>query len=298
MDRDVLLQVSEEDFPQVLNILEKFLPDSIVPFEWISLHQRWRETTPSLKLRIFSPAKSSWKEGILICLSDGLADGDKMYGVMYAPLDKTAALRALVLQTKLIYWERVIHIACLLDRHLPILTEVLKANGFKCTGDYHIPCMLLYMPILKAVECPLPRVPDKVRVGSVDLSHFQTVFDYWSMRDDLEFKPIVKKMITENPSVGIFVTKGDGCSEELASMVLQAEYGAVGLLQTLPSFERRGYASVALAHQTRNLAHAGVTPYAAVLLQNEASIRLFRLAGYEELGVSTWVVFKKLYSDD
>jgi len=109
---------------------------------------------------------------------------------------------------------------------------------------------------------------------------------------DPEFRPVVQKMIELNPSVGVFVRNEDG-EEELASMVLQSEYGGVGLLQTVPKFLRKGFASIALAHMTRILGQKGIMPQGYILLGNQGSSLLFQKQGYKVHGVTCDVVRDK-----
>jgi len=100
-------------------------------------------------------------------------------------------------------------------------------------------------------------------------------------------------MIELNPSVGVFIRNEDG-QEELASMVLQSEYGGVSLLQTVPEFRRRGFASIALAHLTKIMGENGIMPHGHILAWNQESAALFRKMGYKTHGVISWVVLTKL----
>jgi FR47-like protein len=130
-----------------------------------------------------------------------------------------------------------------------------------------------------------------MRVGPLDVSHLDIVCDNWRHYDP-EYRPVVQKMIELNPSFGVFVRNERG-EEELASMVVQSEYGGVGLLQTVPEHRRKGYASIALAYQTRAIAKTGIMPHGHILLWNEGSSLLFKKHGYKVLDVSTWVIMKK-----
>jgi len=136
------------------------------------------------------------------------------------------------------------------------------------------------------------RIPENIRVGPLNLSHLDVVCENWRLYDP-EFRPVVQKMIELNPSVGVFVQNEEG-QEELASMVLQSEYGGVGLLQTVPKFLRKGFASIALAHMTKILGQKGIMPHGHILLWNKGSSVLFEKHGYKVHGVSTWVILAKI----
>ena len=103
----------------------------------------------------------------------------------------------------------------------------------------------------------------------------------------------MQKMLELNPSTGVFVRNERG-EEVLASMVLQAEYGGVGLLQTLPKHRRKGYASIALAYQTRTLGRNGILPHTHVLHWNTATSVLLQKLGYKVHGGSHWVMVTKI----
>jgi predicted GNAT family acetyltransferase len=142
------------------------------------------------------------------------------------------------------------------------------------------------------LESLLFRLPENIRVGPLSKEHLDIVCENWRHYDP-EYRPVVGKMIELNPSFGVFLKNEDG-TEELASMVLQSEYGGVGLLQTVPKFRRKGYADIAQAYQTRALGQMGVIPHGHILLWNEGSNLLFKKHGYKVYGVSTWVILTKL----
>jgi predicted GNAT family acetyltransferase len=123
------------------------------------------------------------------------------------------------------------------------------------------------------------------------VSYLGIVCDNWRHYDP-EYRPVVRKMLELNPSTGVFVRNERG-EEVLASMVLQSEHGGVGLLQTVPEHQRKGYASIALAFQTRAIGKKGIMPHAHILLWNEGSNLLFQKHGYKVYGVTTWAILNK-----
>jgi len=130
-----------------------------------------------------------------------------------------------------------------------------------------------------------------VRVGPLDKSHLDAICDNWTYYHP-RFRPVILHMLEFNQTVGVFARNEEG-QEELASMVLQSEYGGIGLLQTLPKFQRRGFASVALAHLTKNLGLNGVNPFSLHVLQNQTSSLLFEKLGYKKCGIYSWVKLVK-----
>ncbi|XP_059472156.1 uncharacterized protein LOC132194716 [Neocloeon triangulifer] len=284
-----LKRVSEEDLPKLLDVLKKNLPDSIVPYHWILTHLAWRKKIENLKVDILSP---DWTDGSVVCIADKLADDNKIYGVLYAKEDKIDSLARALIHTDLIDWHRLKQFSSVLERHVTAVAEILKIKGFKHTGDaIENFCHLHYMSVEEAANLPLPELPANVRVAPLDQSHLQIVCDNWR-HYDYQYRPVVAKEIELNPTIGVFVKNEQG-EEELASMVLQSEYGAAGLLQTVPKFKRMGYATIAMAHITRALGQKGFMPYGTVLTWNEGSSKLLQKLGFKILGISTWVYLKK-----
>jgi ribosomal protein S18 acetylase RimI-like enzyme len=131
------------------------------------------------------------------------------------------------------------------------------------------------------------RYPENVRLGPLDLSHLDAVCKNWPHYSP-DFRPVVASMITLNPSCGVFVRSQDG-SEQLAAMVLQSEYGGLGLLQTVPEFRRRGYALLAVRQHTRTLGRAGVNVHCHVIVNNFGSLGVFKKSGLKIVALSNWI---------
>jgi len=125
----------------------------------------------------------------------------------------------------------------------------------------------------------------------LDVSHLDTVCKYWPHYSP-DYRPVVESMILLNPSCGVFVQKPDG-GEDLAAMILQSEYGGLGLLQTVPEYRRRGFALLALRHQTRTLGQAGVNVHCHVIVNNFRSLELFKKSGLKMADITNWVCVKR-----
>ncbi|CAB3364283.1 Hypothetical predicted protein [Cloeon dipterum] len=113
----------------------------------------------------------------------------------------------------------------------------------------------------KAIHISIPRLLPNVRVRQLDESFLDVVCDNWP-HYDFQYRPVVLKMLQLNHSVGVFVKTGND-EEQLASMVLQGEYGGLGLLQTLTEHQRKGYAEIATASLTKTLGMEGIMPHGA-----------------------------------
>jgi predicted GNAT family acetyltransferase len=96
-------------------------------------------------------------------------------------------------------------------------------------------------------------------------------------------------MIECNASFGIFLNDPEK-GETLAAMVLQAEYGGLGLLSTVPEHRRKGLAALALTHLIQELGRIGITPFSLNATQNQASSALFAKFGFKQsAGLYQWI---------
>jgi len=133
-------------------------------------------------------------------------------------------------------------------------------------------------------------VPYGVRIGQLDKSHVDYVCDNWPLYT-ADYRPVVEKMIELNPSVGVFV-RTEGGGEELASMVLQSEYGGLGLLQTLPKYRERGYAALVLAYLSEVMRQLGYTTHGHTKVGNMRAQKLFRRIGFKFADRTNWITLE------
>jgi predicted GNAT family acetyltransferase len=131
------------------------------------------------------------------------------------------------------------------------------------------------------------RVPAGVRVGNLDLSHLDTVCENWPHYSANHYNNFMK-IIKYNITTGVFVTEGE--TEVLAAMALQTDYGGIGALQTVPKFRRLGYASIALAYQTRKMGKENISPHLHVISSNTKALELFKKTSFKTIFRSNWMV--------
>lgn len=134
------------------------------------------------------------------------------------------------------------------------------------------------------------RIPCGVRLGALDKSYLEEVCSNWPLYTS-DYRPVVEQMLEQNPSVGVFVRAKDG-TEELASMVLQSEYGGVGLLQTLPQYRERGYAALGLTYLTEIMGRLGYKTHGHTKIGNARSQKLFKRTGYKIADGTNWITLK------
>ncbi|XP_065349622.1 uncharacterized protein LOC135945708 [Cloeon dipterum] len=282
-----LKQVPWHNIPKLIQSLEKKLPESIVVLQWIKTHLEWRENTPGLDVKILT-VDGDWKDGSVACVADGIVGSNNMYGVIYATAEKAEEFKSAAKTSKLVDWNRVKRLSSVLQRNTQMVVEILEFQGCKPFNVVEGECYLHYISAEEAAQFKLPDLPENVRVGPLEEQHLQILCDNWRHYDP-DYKPVNLHLIKHNATVGVFEKNEQG-EEILASMVLHCEYGAVGLLQTLPEYRRKGYAAIALAHISRIMGQNGYMPYGTVLTFNEMSSQLFKKFGFKQLeGVTTFI---------
>ncbi|XP_059476653.1 uncharacterized protein LOC132197396 [Neocloeon triangulifer] len=274
-----LKPISLEQTFKLKEFLRTQLPDSIVPFNWISTQLVWEKNVSDVKVQILCPG-GDWSDGTLVCLAEGAAASNKIFGVVHASEDKLDDLKEALMTTDLIDWKRLQQFSTCLKRFLPIMDEVLQAKGYKNTLELIAHSVVYYMNVDEALNHPLPDVPDNVRVASLDASLLDAICEIWPSYDP-DYRPVVLNNIKLNGSFGVFVKSEE--KEKLASMAMHAEYGGIGVLQTVTEFRRRGFAEIVLVNNAKSFARKGLMPYGNVLVGNDASISLFKKCGFRFL---------------
>ncbi|XP_059476513.1 uncharacterized protein LOC132197311 [Neocloeon triangulifer] len=287
---DVLRPLKEDQVEKLLQVLATDLPDSSVPYNWIKKQTEWAKKLPEIKVSILCP-DGDWSDGTVVTMVDGL--GEKIvFGTLYTLEKGGAKLKKALTETKLIPWHRFSHFSGVHVRHIPICVEILSAVGVNLhTGNLYVPCHMHYASAEDAANIEIPELAANVRVGPLDLSHVDTVCKYWP-HYSADYRRVVEKMVELNPSCGVFVRNEDG-AEELAAMIVQSEYGGLGILQTVPEHRRKGYALTALRHQARALGRAGVSPHCHVIVDNYRSVELFKKSGLKPVALTNWVCAKR-----
>ncbi|XP_065340975.1 uncharacterized protein LOC135940134 [Cloeon dipterum] len=288
---DDLKPLCENQVQLLLKMLENDFPSSIFVYNWIKKQMEWASKLKSMKVLILCP-DGDWTDGTVIGITYGLAEG-KEYAVMYSPEKDCGKLKKALMKTKHIRWESLRQFCGVLDKHVPLCMEVLSAKGFQSSDKIRLNCNMHYVPKYEfSASLDLPTIPYDVRIGSLDLRHLDYVCENWPLYTP-DYRPVVAAMLELNPSVGIFVRNDDG-EEELASMVLQSEYGGLGLLQTIPKYRERGYAALAVAYLTEIMGRLGYRTHGHTKMGNLRAQHLFERSGFKIADQTNWITLKNL----
>ncbi|XP_065340257.1 uncharacterized protein LOC135939682 isoform X1 [Cloeon dipterum] len=278
-----------DKIPELLDVLKSLLPDSVVAYNWLLTLSRWTSTDKEMKLIILCP-NGDCEDGSMVGLVENLAVPDRIFGTLYCQRQNIELMKEALLKTSLIEWSKLKHFSAVLSRFVPSMAEVYTAKGLTLKA---VPCDLAIMQPEKAMNISIPSLLPNVRVRRLDESFLDVVCDNWP-HYDFQYRPVVLKMLQLNHSVGVFVKTAND-EEQLASMVLQGEYGGLGLLQTLTEHQRKGFAEIATASLTKTLGMEGIMPHGYILSENKIGKQLFEKIGFEVIGsVAKLVVVQRV----
>lgn len=105
-----------------------------------------------------------------------------------------------------------------------------------------------------------------------------TIYDLWPLTD-IHTKDDIINSIELSFSFGVYSREDN----ELLAWVMQAHYGAVGMLYTKENVRRHGYAKILVMKMAKKMVEEGIPPYAMIMESNTKSISLFHSIGFKQI---------------
>ncbi|XP_069394448.1 glycine-N-acyltransferase-like protein 3 isoform X2 [Paralichthys olivaceus] len=115
------------------------------------------------------------------------------------------------------------------------------------------------------------------RISSLNLSHVDLVNKTWKFGGNEQGYNIIKHLICNFPTCCITDRQG-----EPVSWILVYDYGALGLLYTLPEHRGKGYAKVLVSTMAKRFNDEGHPVFCFIEEENMVSYRLFKNLGFTE----------------
>ncbi|KAM7351783.1 uncharacterized protein ACRADG_004517 [Cochliomyia hominivorax] len=142
-----------------------------------------------------------------------------------------------------------------------------------CTVWYHIPKD-------QAKQFSI-HTPNNVNFKTLEECHAEQINSVWPHRSpgSIEF---VKLLIRQNDSVGIFE------DNILVAWCLILPLGALGLLQVMDTYKRKGYGNLAVRYMSKHLAEKDIEVTAPVVISNVASRSMFETLGFKIIDKVYW----------
>ncbi|XP_072363860.1 glycine N-acyltransferase-like protein 3 isoform X2 [Scyliorhinus torazame] len=115
------------------------------------------------------------------------------------------------------------------------------------------------------------------RISCLDPSHAQIVNRSWKFGNDDSGLQFVKNILEKFPSYCILDE-----TDNPVSWILTYQYGAMGLLYTLPEHRGKGFAKLLVTKMVKVLQNLGYPIYCFVEEENTKSYQLFEKLGFKE----------------
>ncbi|XP_041645978.1 glycine N-acyltransferase-like protein 3 [Cheilinus undulatus] len=194
--------------------------------------------------------------------------------VSYYSMDEQV-LRKMLADENVIDWHTYFLIGGFDLSHAPILKEVSakkNVNSRCCSLDH-----LMYLPDISCLVAPEVDSDLESRISSLDLSHTELVNKHWKFGGNQKSIMKIKNHISNFSSCCITDDHG-----QPVSWILEYDYGAIGMLFTLPEHRGKGYAKVLICSMARRLHVDRYPVYCFIEEDNALSYRIFKSLGFTE----------------
>ena len=173
----------------------------------------------------------------------------------------------------------------ILDTSLEVtLKLILKDRGYithHASNYYLTYCSNFYS---NDVLHPNIQLPNGFRFCDLNEADVRFINDGWDYKDADSLK-LLNHLLRTKPTVGI----KDDINDRLVCWIFLHEYNAIGVLQTLDEYRRKGLAKACVQEHLRKIREtldedtidAGFAPFAYIFEDNESSLRLFEQLNFK-----------------
>ncbi|XP_049548226.1 uncharacterized protein LOC125959445 [Anopheles darlingi] len=261
---DLLTIIPANDWAQLRDLYLKNWPEHHVAYATIDNYLRWYEKDPAIKNLTIYCLNGSWRE-------DGTYLVVDRYELLIYSLDPTN--RTLARALPLLDWSGGLKVSSLLARHRQPVIDVITAKGL--TKEYDLETYLYFMP-KEQCNALLLQVPDGFMLKTLSSKDAREVDEYWPNRHTGSLF-LMQRLAAWNPCVGLY----EQSTGKLVAWCLRAQFGALGSLQVVPEYLRRGFGTVVTVATAKKVAALGHDCYAVVIAGNVPSSGLFERLGFE-----------------
>lgn len=162
------------------------------------------------------------------------------------------------------------------DSARQMLGRVTRADAIVIHQEHSLPLVKARFGFDGRTEClqavytgetPLPEPDRPFEIRTLDESDLPFVSEHYSRGSDEEY-------LTGRLRAGVI--KGAFFGDEIAGFIGMHAEGAMGMLEVLPRYRRRGIAFGLETHYANELMRSHRTPYAQIIVGNDASVSLHR----------------------
>ncbi|XP_071055354.1 uncharacterized protein [Onthophagus taurus] len=263
--------VHEEELPELLDELEKYLPDSI------KFHQTLKTYLNDRVWDFHFYVPKNWPEEKVVLHFPGMTQtpNGKLYesfGV-FCPCDSLDDLELLFNEDVLIDWTQPIYLNFTHGKIMDRIQEFYEDKGSmeSLLGDFYV---LAEKP--EEYNNQIGNFAEDAEMLQLTKEHAQTIHELYPA-NNMESVVVFEKLIDQLPCYGIFSVSGD-----LAAWMVQSYYGAMFSMQTKPEYRRKGYGIHLAKYLTSVVAQRGYLPFVVIRPENDASKGLYTKLGFKK----------------
>ncbi|KAI4469223.1 hypothetical protein MML48_2g00003613 [Holotrichia oblita] len=279
MDQDILKEIPFEDLQLLSKLYKNHETEAPHVYSLINTQISWRRKKPELQEMTFWGVQNNWlRTGTFIFLNE-----DSCYDLFVFTLEESCeTLKEALIRTKRIDWTRkLIQWFAVSNKHVPTVLEVIKE--LKLPLHHCTETRLWAIEREKALEFQF-KYPNDIYVKQLSKSDVSVINNNWPHKYEGS-ENYLSRFIEMNTCYGIFLKSDD----KLVCWVLKNHLGQLGILQTLPEYKRKGYASLITKVMSKDIAKDGHNPLGTVLISNNASESMFEKLGFHYIDKCTYI---------
>ncbi|KAK9694194.1 protein of unknown function (DUF5645) [Popillia japonica] len=279
MDQDILQEIPFEDLKLLSKLYKNHQEEAPHVYSLLNTQISWKRKKPELEGLTFWGVQNNWLQtGTFIFLNEC-----SCYDLFVFTLEESCkTLKEALIQTKRIDWtKKLIQWFAVLNRHVPTVLEVIKELNLPlhhCTKT-----RLWGIEREKALEFEF-KYPNDIYIKPLSKSDVTIINDHWPHKYDGS-ENYLSQFIEMNTCYGIFLKSDD----KLVCWVLKNHLGQLGILQTVPEYKRKGYASLITKMMSKQIAKDGHHPAGTVLINNKVSESMFEKLDFRCIDKCTYI---------
>ncbi|XP_055386702.1 uncharacterized protein LOC129615482 [Condylostylus longicornis] len=262
--------VDDSELPEIMNILGRYLPESLKFHETIKTYLNDRVW------QFYFYVSNKWPEEPICLHFPGctLTPNNNIYEsiAIFCPTSHIQCIDLLE-DENLIDWKKPLYLNY---THKEIMERVDLFYKKKGTMDLLGGDIYVFKNINSISTEDLPSNEVEMRALTVD--NVKTIHDLYPA-SEIECVEVFEKLVQTLPGVGIFVKNTD----ELVAWMVHSYYGAMFSMQTKPEFRRKGYGIHLARSLTQLVIKRGYSPFVIIRPENDASRNLYIKLGFEKV---------------
>lgn len=261
--------VSDSELPEILNTLEKMLPESLKVHQTLKLY---------LNNRVWNfhfYVSKDWPEKPILIQFPGctLTPDNNIYQSfsVFCPLTHLECVSQVTSEDYLMDWNKPMYLHF---THVDIVERLARSYNKIGTNI----CDILTLNDAQSANLTVEEFEDnEAEIRPLTKGDLKIIHDLYP-GNDIESIELFEILVNKLPALGVFIKN----TNELAAWMMTSYYGAMFSMQTLPKFRGKGYGTRIAKALTRQVIDSGYIAYVAVRPDNPASQNLYKKLGFQK----------------